>query len=200
VIERLPRWAFALVIVGVGFVVLVLAVLIFTPQPKGIRHQLQCMDNQGQLAQTYLDASQHRPGWKPRSGPPLWLEGYGTSIKRGEEKAFVCPADPLAELPETDADRARYELVDLAHVPRSLCSYAGRDFERFPIDAAKAAKEPLGACVHHAHYAIVVFADGAARKMTLDELGLASDDDKVVGPDSKSPVLRVLRYGDGSVR
>jgi len=62
------------------------------------------------------------------------------------------------------------------------------------------ASEPISACVHHKRCAIVAFANGAAQKMTLADLGIESDDDLIVGPDSKSPVLRVLRYGDGSVR
>jgi hypothetical protein len=202
VIERLPRWAFALVAVGTCFLAFLGVMFLMTPVcfTRESRNQLTCMNNQSQLAQSYLVATQGRPDANPLSDSALWLGCYGTSIKRGDEQVFVCPGDPLSNVPETDADRARYERVDLAHVPRPVCSYAGRDFEKFPLDPTKAATEPLGACVNHKGCAIVAYADGDVRKMTLAELGFDSDDGKIVGPDSKSPVLRVLRFGDGSVR
>lgn len=200
--DGMPTWAFALVAVGTCFLAFVGIVLFMSPSctSRDSRNQLTCMNNQSQLAQIYLVATQQSPAANPRSGAALWLGYYKTDVRRGDETVFVCPDDPLAKPPESDADRARYEHVELANVPRSLCSYAGRDFERFPLDPTKAGHEPIGACVHHKGCAIVVFADGSVQKTTLAELGLDSDDDKIVGPDSKSPVLRVLRYGDGSVR
>jgi len=198
----LPTWAFALIVVGACFLAFVGIVLFMSPIhfTRESRDQLTCVNNQAQLAQVYLVATQGRPDANPRSGAALWLGYYGTLIKSGDERVFVCPDDPLAKAPETDTDRARYEHVDLAHAPRSLCSYAGRDFEKFPLDVTKSRSEPIGACVHHKDCAIVVFADGAVQKMTLAELGVESEGEMIVGPESKSPVLRVLRYGDASVR
>jgi hypothetical protein len=156
------------------------------------------MNNQSQLAQAYLVDAYQSPASKPLSGAALWLGQYGTAVKPGNEQVFFCPEDPIAKA--SLVDRARYEHVDLARVPRALCSYAGRDFERFPLDSTKAASEPICACLCHPKGALVVFQAGDVRWMTLADLGLDSDDEKIVGPDSKSPVLRVLRFGDGSVR
>src|SRR6185503_6806499 len=102
--------------------------------------------------------------------------------------------------PTTDAERKLWDDVDLAHAPRALCSYAVRDFKRFPVDPVSTDPEVIAACIHHRRGAVVLYAGGDAQFVALAELGLSSDDDKTVGPDSKSPVLRVVRYGDGSVR
>ena len=45
-----------------------------------------------------------------------------------------------------------------------------------------------------------MYDDGDVDLLVPQELGLGPDDELTVGPESKSPVLRVLRFGDGSVR
>src|SRR6185436_2486321 len=106
---------------------------------------------------------------------------------------------PVMSPPETEGERRVWDTVDLDHAPRELCSYAGRDFERFPLDP-KSDSEVIGACLNHRGGAVVVYSSGTALFLKLAALGVASDDEKTVGPESLSPVLRVVRYGDGSVR
>jgi len=195
---RVPEWA----IVIVAFAVIVTAISGIGPCGTPSSYpQLSCMNNLSQLGQIYVaHAIKDREAARPRSGPALWLGWYGADVRRGDERVFLCRSDPLVYLPDTEEQRARYKNVDLAHVPRSLCSYAGRDFERFPIDEKSMEKRPIGACLSHKRGAVVVFDGGDAQFMSLEELAISSDDDKIVGPESKSPILRVLRYGDGSVR
>jgi prepilin-type processing-associated H-X9-DG protein len=158
--------------------------------------RLTCMNNLSHHGQAYLVTARRKA--PAHCGAALWV----SFCKRiaADPRVLVCPADARARRPETAEDRARYEIVDLDHVPRDLCSYPGRDFEKFPIDPKSHDKQPIGACLSHKGGAPVIYADGRVEWLTLEKLGLDSDDDKIVGPDSKSPVLRVLRYGDGSVR
>jgi hypothetical protein len=201
----LPTWAFALIVVGATVIAFLGVCVILIPhvvsKPQELQRKLACMNNLSQLAQAYLvDVDTNKSKVQIHSGPALWLGYYKTAIKSGEESVFVCAGDPSAKFPTTAEDRAAYEHVDLDHVPRELCSYAGRDFERCPLDKSPGAKNVLGACLHHKGCAVIVTDAGDAMYLRLEELGLDSDDDKSVGPDSKSPVLRVLRYDDGSVR
>jgi len=201
----LPTWGIVLIVVGaLGIAFLAVSVFVaatVVPKMQESQRKLECMNNLSQLGQIYLvDVVTNKTKARVHSGPALWLGYYKTEVKSGDERTFICPGDPSANLPTTAAERAPYEHVDLDHVPRALCSYAGRDFERCPLDTSPQARNVLGACLHHKGGAVVVYDAGDTNFVTLAELGLASDDDKTVGPDSKSPVLRVLRYGDGSVR
>ena len=105
---------------------------------------------------------------------------------------MVCPADDEAFVPTVRADRYVWDDIDREHPPKGLCSYAGRDFPANPIGAGDT-KAIIGACLHHAGGALVARADGTVEFVTLKDLGIASDAEKTVGPDSKSPLLRVLR-------
>lgn len=85
--------------------------------------------------------------------------------------------------------------------------YALRDFARCPVGAARA-DEPIAVCLGLAaattswrpphDVALVLYADGTVRDVDWDDLGLpghppAGASPPVVGPESPSPVLRVLR-------
>lgn len=167
-----------------------------SPGPER-NQRASCMNNLSQLGQIFLMWRQAHPdATVPFNGTALWLSYRKdrSEIRRGDERVLICPKDDDASVPETDAERQAWDDVDLAHPSGALCSYASRDFERFPLGPHPADKEPIGACLHHKGIAIVVFRYGDAQKMTLEELGLASDDEKIVGPESKSPVLRVLKY------
>ncbi len=191
------------VFVAVGFVLVVTAMSLRCPRGDS-QPRLICLNNLSQLGQIALMEAQEHPGEAPKhSGPALFLSWRrdGSSIRRGEEKLFICPLDDLAHVPETDEERRAWDDVDLANPPRSLCSYAVRDFDAFPLpDGGSVRSDPIAGCLHHKGVVILAFAEGDAQLVTLDELGLASDDEKIVGPEAKSPVLRMLRYGDGSVR
>jgi hypothetical protein len=205
--KGLSTTAIVLIVLGaVGFLVVVgvvATVAIVVPKMKVQQQRVACLNNLSQLGQLQLMLAAEHPDRPPsHSGPALFLSYRkgGVEIRRGDERSLLCPADEKARLPETEDDRQAWDDVDLAHAPRSLCSYAVRDFERFPIDPKKGAREPIAACLNHEGIVVFVFSAGDAQFVKLHELGLATDDDKIVGPDSKSPLLRVLRFGDGSVR
>jgi hypothetical protein len=89
--------------------------------------------------------------------------------------------------------------------------YLVRDLDRFPVDASRAADEPIAVCLglvttterwHPPHGAVVLVAhaDGAVREHAWSEFGLADEPPAdaappVVGPASPSPILRVMRLG-----
>ena len=89
--------------------------------------------------------------------------------------------------------------------------YAVRDVERAPIDPSRAADEPIVACLGlvakferwrppHGDSVLILFADGSVRELTWDDLDLdgageVGGPEVVVGPDARSPLLRVLRTG-----
>lgn len=198
--RRLIAWGVVVLVVGASVFVFDQLVTRF---PGGQKQRAICLGRLSQLGLVFLMHSSAAPDKAPpHSGPALFLSWRKdrSEIARGYEKVLICPLDDLADVPETDAEKRAWDDVDLAHPPRSLCSYAVRDFERFPLESKDAAPHPIAACLHHPGIAIVGFDSGEARPVKLDELGLASDDEKIVGPSSKSPLLRVLRFGDGSVR
>jgi hypothetical protein len=154
-----------------------------------------CMNNLSQLGQTYLmQSAENRAKAQKFSGPALWLayRKNASEIRRGDERVLLCPADPKAVFPESPADWKRFDDVDLSNPAAGLCSYAGRDFVRCPLPESKE-PQPIGACLHHPGGAVIAYDDGSVKFVKLKDLGLASDAEKIIGPDSKSPVLRVLR-------
>jgi hypothetical protein len=194
----------AVVLVVVLLIAAFVSMVAVVAPGRGESHpRLTCMNNLSQLGQVYVvEAMKDFERAQRLSGTALWLSYRKgrTQIKPGYERVLLCPDDPLVDAPDTAAKQAAYDGVDLSRAPRSLCSYAVRDFERFPIDPKSPEKQVIAACIHHKRGAIVVYDAGDATRLSLEELGLASDDEKTVGPASKSPVLRVVRYGDGSVR
>lgn len=125
---------------------------------------------------------------------------------------LVCPGDPGVVVPDTPEAVDRYDAVDLDAPPDDLCSYAVRDFARFPPDPKAVDPEPFAACVGrfrdgtwsacHRGGMVIAFCDGTTRFFEWAELGLGPgatppDDAPVVGPDSPSPLLRVLCFRPG---
>jgi hypothetical protein len=166
------------------------------PDVKAVKLRRTCMEHLSQLGQIYLLLAQDNHAKAQKwSGPALWLSmrRNAAEIKRGEERVLLCPLDQAARPSSSDAERKAWDDVDLAHPASGLCSYAGRDFVNFPLNLKSSDKEPIGACLHHPGGVSFVFDGGDAQFLSLAELGLASDAEKIVGPDSKSPLLRKLR-------
>lgn len=162
---------------------------------RDARDRATCVSNLTQLAQLYLTiAMENRTRAQRYSGPSLWLQYRKKfDIPRGRESALLCPCDLEAHPATSDSDLKAWDSVDLDRPATGLCSYAGRDFKHFPVNIEATELSPIGACLHHPGGVVIAYDSGKAEFVTLEQLGLASDDDKVVGPESKSRMLRVLR-------
>jgi hypothetical protein len=158
-----------------------------------------CRSNLGELSQIHVRRTMEDRGAAERwSGSSLWLamRRDRRDIGVGRERVLLCDGDGCADVPSATDDLSAWDEVDLQNPARELCSYAGRDFATLPIDPDDETPHPIGACVHHRDGAVVAFDDGTVSFMERAELGLTPDDDIVCGPESKSPILRVLRGGE----
>lgn len=179
---------------------LVGTVAVVVPQMHEKQARFQCANNLSQLGSLYIVSGTNDPAWKPRSGPALFLEWRKsrTMLREGQEAILVCPGDATIPAPDSPESRARYDDVDLRNIPDDLSSYAVRDFARFPIESASSAPEPIAACIHHRGGANVLYDDGSTQFLQFFELGISSAAELVVGPTSKSPILRVMTLGPGA--
>lgn len=195
--------AFCVLSAAIAFAVLGVTGVIRLPHAPNSR--FACANNLSQLGGLYVVRTEG-PAWRPRSGPALFL-GWrkdGT-IRPGEEAVLVCPGDQSVTPPDTPEARARYDTVDLDHPPADLCSYAIRDFKRFPLDPESSEPQVIAVCVgrdgtlRHKGGVNVLYDNGSARFVEiseLEELGLPSGAKPVPGPDSPCPILRVVRFGE----
>lgn len=179
-------------LVAVAIVVLLLL--------RGCDHREQCMINLSEVGEKWLlmtddarrEAMRHR-------GSAMLLAWRKAGLL--DEKLLRCPDDPDLSPPDAAAHRA-YDEADLSNPPDDLCSYAVRDFERFPLaDDVSDRKEVIACCRcgrdgrtphHRGDVMVLLFGEGDVQAMTPEELGFGPDDPVVVGPESKSDLLRVL--------
>jgi prepilin-type N-terminal cleavage/methylation domain-containing protein len=184
---------------------LVTTVAIMVPKMQETQRQLGCMNNLSQLGQVYkVKALESTQKANKYSGVALFLNmrKNADDIKRGDEKVLACPGDHAVRLPENDEDKKLWDNVDLNNPADNLCSYAGRDFQNHPIGAESKEKEivgcdrqgPNGRTMHHRGVIICVFDAGDAQKFERSELGLASEQDIVVGPEADNPMLKKVAY------
>lgn len=194
--------------IGVGVIGTV--ALFIAPHSHPNQKRFSCQNNLSQLGGLYVACSED-PAWRPRAGPALFLEWRkdGKRIRPGQEGVLVCPGDQHVVPPDTPELRARYDAVDLDDPPDDLCSYAVRDFVRFPVDPQAGKPEPIAACVgrivdgewqaFHKGGFVIVYDDGASRFIEWSECGVDPPGDwpdptVVVGPDSPVPELRTLCF------
>lgn len=193
--------------VAIGTIVvvagLVTAVAIVVPRFPTGRGREGCLHHASILGQRFVEAREER-----RLDPTLhgsaqilsWLWPGG--LPQGGEKLLVCPGDPTTLLPETLDDALVYHPADATALRRArgLGSYAVRDFERFPLAEDATEKQAIlcdrqgddGRTMHHKGGIVVCFSEGDAQLLSREELGLGPDEPIVVGPDSRSPMLRVF--------
>ena len=195
-----PIWKWAIAGVGVVAVVYVGFVLLFVGcGHRNTQKATGCMNNLSQLGQLCLTAEKEKR-LDPRLHGSAQILSWG-GVRHGDERVYFCPEDDRA-VPETPEERRAFHPADAAALRRAvgLGSYAVRDFERFPLDPKSTEKQIIlcdrlgddGRAVRHEDVIIAVFADGDAQKLTRDDLGIGPDDPIVVGPESPSPVLRVM--------
>lgn len=165
--------------------------------------QTECMSNLVELAKEYgraRDGGRLDPTLHGSAQILSWFDGTG--LPRESEKSLLCPADAGVFIPVTDADLRAFHPAgaDALRAARGLGSYAVRDFERFPIDPSSTEKQPIlcdrqgadGRTPHHRDSIVIAFDSGDVQKYSREHLGLGPDDPIVVGPESKSPLLRVF--------
>lgn len=180
-------------VVGLFLMIVVGAAAVVVPQMQERQQRLTCQQNLNQLGSLFamIEMGARKPP-AHRSGPALFL-GWRKDkdwIQGGKEDVLVCPGDEVVNPLLTDADRRRYDTIDLANPPRDACSYAVRDFGRFPVPKGGDQPEILAACTHHTKGVNVVYVDGQVKFYEWVELGLTGPEDADVGPDAKSPILR----------
>jgi hypothetical protein len=199
--KGLSKTAIILLVIGGVFVFLCIAgfieaVAVVVPRMQEKQKRFTCEQNLQQLAQIFA-ATRSENGPEPRSGPALFLawRKEGRIIKEGQEAIFVCLGDPATAAPNSPGARARYDEADLDGPLGDLCSYAARDFVRFPLARKSPKAQPIAACLHHKDGAMIAFEDGSVRFFTREELGVGSDTEMTVGPDSPAELLRPLTFG-----
>ncbi len=194
--KGLSTLAIILIVVGaIGLVVIagvIGTVAVVVPQMHERQQRLTCQQNLNMLGSLFAMRSMERPGKPKYDGAALFLSWRKTRdlIQGGKEDVLLCPGDTSVRPLLTDADRQRYDTIDLANPPRDACSYAVRDFGRFPLPKVQEQPEILAACTHHAKGVNVVFIDGQVKFYEWRELGLTGPEEADVGPDAKSPILR----------
>ena len=176
-----------------AFVVVLLLVLLLIW--CGREDRIVCATNLSELGRTLLSMSNdERRETKKLRGAAMFLSWRRAG--RIDEGLLRCPFDPDLR-PLDDAARRAYDTVDLSHPPDDLCSYAVRDFERYPLPSAGSSGKEIIACCrdgrtphHRGRGVIVLWSDGDVQWMPPQQLGLAPEDPVVVGPGSKSEVLK----------
>jgi prepilin-type processing-associated H-X9-DG protein len=195
---------------GAVFLLVLVCGVLMTPGLNSTVHpQTRCANNLRQFGGLFTSESMEH-GVAAEGGVALFLsyrrKGF---IQREREWIFVCPHDPDAREPTTTADSRSYDTVDLtdAEALGALCSYAVRDFARFPI--ADDGTDPEtgevawiacdrqgkdGRTPHHDDGLNVLFADGAVQFKDRAFLGIAPEDPIIVGPGSPHPELRKMAF------
>jgi len=183
---------------------LVSTVAVLVPKMQEQSHKTGCLGNLGQLGGVYLsEAMQNKGRAQKYSGVALWLSYRkdASNIKRGDEKALICPGDNVA-VPENDEDKKRWDNVDLNNPDSNLCSYAARDFVNFPTSVESKDKEIIGSdrqgtnqrTSQHKGGICCVFEGGDAQFFTREELSIPSESDIVIGPEASNANLKKVVY------
>jgi prepilin-type N-terminal cleavage/methylation domain-containing protein len=184
---------------------LVTAVAIMVPKMQETAAQTTCMSNLNELGHVYISKSmESKPAAQRYSGVALWLSyrKTGSEVRRGQEKALMCPGDPSFKLPQNEEDWKQWDNVDLENPSDDLCSYAARDFKAYPINVESPEKEIIGCdrqgsngrTQHHRGVIICTFNEGDAQKMSREELGITADADIVIGPEAQANMLKKVVY------
>jgi prepilin-type N-terminal cleavage/methylation domain-containing protein len=183
---------------------LVTTVAIVVPKMQEQQRRTGCLNNLSQLGQVYLMQAQENKGRAQKySGVALWLSyrKNTSEIKRGDEKALICPGDNV-QLPETEDDKKKWDNVDLDNPTDDLCSYAARDFKNFPTNVESPDKEIIGSdrqgangrTMHHKDVIVCVYEGGDAQFMKREELGINSETPIVIGPEAENKMLKKVVY------
>ncbi len=201
----LARFLDRVVLVKVAVVLGVLALaaagyVVATYLPRERNGRLTCMNNMQQLVRAW-QVARHTGKFDPTLRGTAQIASWMRGIGMGDERIFLCPGDRLAP-PDTAAERARWHPSDIRTLEdvHDLCSFAVRDFAKYPVADGDARAWILcdrngddGRTMHHRSGINVAFAGGDAQSFTREELGFGPDEPIVVGPDSPNAELRKMQ-------
>ncbi len=198
------RWPLVVGIVGgiVGVLVLVSWYALQTtllPRVEQAQHLTMSTNNIRQIA-VILAGQAPRRGWPKLTGKAFVLSVVASGVVDADHPAnvqiFFSPADEERGADRVDPGRWQELTMEALLAGEDfddLTSYAG------PAQVSTAAVTgkgpvPILADLSFEDVVIVAFTDGSVRPMTRKDLGLARGDPIVIGPESKSEVLRALSY------
>jgi prepilin-type N-terminal cleavage/methylation domain-containing protein len=183
---------------------LISTVVIVVPKMQENQKKLTCQQNLSGLGKIFVTWRSTNMGKPPYDGQALFLSWRTkkSEIRQGDESVLICPGDQNVVQPNTPEAQAAYNDIDLKNPPTDKCSYAVRNFSKFPFDVESPRKEPVasdrqgpdGRTMHHRDGIVVCFDDAACKFMTREELGIATDSPIVVGPDASHEDLKKLIY------
>jgi prepilin-type N-terminal cleavage/methylation domain-containing protein len=170
------------------------------PQAQQANRKLQCANNLKNIGGMLMERSTSK-GLGTRGGAALLLQTYKLGmIRKGDERAFLCPGDVIIRGQNIDDAefRKRYESIDLDHIDPLTCSYAGRNRKLYPIRPDAREKQAWacdcqgddGRTGHHKGGLNVLFDDSSVVFTDHESLGLQPEDPIVVGPDSTQELLK----------
>lgn len=170
------------------------------PQAQQASRKLQCANNLKQIGGMLVERATGK-GLGTRGGAAMLLNVYKIgSIRKGDERVFLCPGDIIIRGQNIDDAefRKRYESLDLDHVDPLLCSYAGRNRKVHPINPAAREKQAWacdcqgddGRTGHHKGGLNVLYDDASVVFMDSESLGLTPEDPIIVGSESTHDLLK----------
>ena len=179
--------------------------LLMVPIAQERARRSVCSKHLSELGGAWQIWRMENPGGVPETGSAVLLRWRQERrlIRFGEEETLLCPGDPSALFPQTDADRARWDEVDLSDPDASLCSYAFRDLRRHPLDGGRRnviacdRQGADGTLPHHDGGLMVLYDNGAVVFVTRAMLGIEDPATPLrVGPESEVATLREVTTGE----
>ncbi len=166
------------------------------PEREG---RLTCRQNLNYLGKSYLIWRMEHRGSPQYTGSAFFLSlRKKREILKGDESKLICPGDQCVIRPNTPDQQDRYDDVDLQDIPSDMCSYAMRDFERYPLDPSATTLQIIacdrmgtnGRTSHHKDGLNILFDNISTQFMSREDLGIGPAALIIVGPDSPHPMLK----------
>jgi hypothetical protein len=169
-------------------------VVLVVPQMQERQRRLTCQVNLQSLTAQWV-AWNATQGDRPPPPGHLFIALRKQGVLGPSADALLrCPGDPGTPPP----GGIPWESVDPERPPLGLCSYAVRDFARYPLDPAAAVHEVLAVCTSHGSAVVAAFVDGSVRVLDAEnDLYLPPGTPLTVGPGSQVEQFRALLFFDG---
>jgi len=186
-----PSALMVILIAGGAVLLLVAAVVgwffaVKVPQVVAQQERAQCAVRLRQLGALYQSDVLRRGGQPESGGVQYFLDILARGGAPADSPILVCPGDHDA-VPAAPAGN------DAAALGR-VCSFAVRDFARYPITGDDEAIPWVAADAadHHDGGINVLFVDTSVKYLDRDALGLAAGEAILAGPGSSHPELKKL--------